>query len=94
MFNAYTTDGEVVVVQQDLRDGRLIIVEPGQMRGQPVAIVNDNDPNRILVSRDLVYRSPRGAGSGGDDPRRDDRRPYDPRPDDRRPDDPRPDEHR
>ena len=55
-FEAYTTDGESVLVEQDPRTGGLYIVGPGALRGQPVAIVNRDDHGRVLVTRDVQGR--------------------------------------
>jgi len=74
-FEAYTTDGESVLVEQDPRTGDLYIIQPDALRGQPVAIVNRDDRGRTLVTRDVQRR--RYEGSGGDrerDRRDEDRR--------------------
>jgi hypothetical protein len=63
-FEAYTTDGESVLVEQDPRTGDLYIVQPEALRGQPVTIVNRDDRGRTLVTRDVERR--RHEGSGGD----------------------------
>jgi hypothetical protein len=75
VFEAYTTDGQYVTVQQDPRTGDLFIVQPEQLRGERVAIVNRNDQGRVLVTRD-VQAPQRRQGSGGDEQHRgaDDRR--------------------
>jgi len=63
-FEAYTTDGDSVLVEQDPRTGDLFIVQPEQLRGERVAIVNRDDRGRTLVTRDVQTR--RYEGSGGD----------------------------
>jgi hypothetical protein len=63
-FEAVTTDGEAVLVEQDARTGGLYIVGPGPLHGQPVAIVNPDDHGRVLVTRDA--RDRRFEGSAGD----------------------------
>lgn len=68
-FEAYTTDGNYVTVQQDPRTGDLFIVQPEQLRGERVAIVNDQ--GQVLVTRDVQTRR-RQEGSGGDEQRRGD----------------------
>jgi hypothetical protein len=67
-FEAYTTDGNYVTVQQDPRTGDLFIVQPEQLRGERVAIVNRNDRGQVLVTRDVQTR--RRQGSGGDEQHR------------------------
>jgi hypothetical protein len=71
-FEAYTTDGETVLVEQDPRTGDLYIVGPGARHGEPVAIVNRDDHGRMLVTRDVKGR--RYEGSGGDGRHDDDHR--------------------
>jgi hypothetical protein len=63
-FEAYTTDGESVLVEQDRRTGEYFIVQPESLRGEPVALVNRDDRGRALVTRDVPRR--RLEGSGGD----------------------------
>jgi hypothetical protein len=63
-FEAYTTDGESVLVEQDPRTGDLFIVQPEPLRGERVAIVNRDDRGRTLVTRDVQAR--RHEGSAGD----------------------------
>ncbi|TMA11630.1 MAG: hypothetical protein E6J84_13650 [Deltaproteobacteria bacterium] len=63
-FEAYTTDGDSVLVEQDPRTGDLLIVQPEQLRGERVAIVNRDDRGRTLVTRDVQGR--RYEGSAGD----------------------------
>lgn len=63
-FEAYTTDGESVLVEQDPRTGDLYIVQPAALRGEPVAIVNRDDRGQTLVTRDVQRR--RYEGSAGD----------------------------
>jgi signal peptidase I len=65
VFEAYTTDGDSVMVQQDPRDGDLVIVAPDSMRGERVAMVNPDNNGRALVTRDVRYTH-RYQGSGGD----------------------------
>ncbi len=77
-FEAYTTDGDQVVVEQDPRSGYLYIVQPEQLRGQRVAIVDRDEQGRALVTRDVQmhrrYGAERGDGHHDDDRRDDDRR--------------------
>jgi hypothetical protein len=70
-FEAYTTDGNYVTVQQDPRTDDLFIVQPEELRGERVAIVNRNDRGQVLVTRDVQTRR-RQEGSGGDEQRRGD----------------------
>jgi len=63
-FEAYTTDGDSVLVEQDPRTADLFIVQPEQLRGERVAIVNRDDRGRTLVTRDV--RTRRYEGSAGD----------------------------
>jgi hypothetical protein len=71
-FEAYTTDGESVLVDQDPRTGELYIVQPEQFRGERVALVNRDAGGRALVTREVSRR--RYEGSAGDVRREDDRR--------------------
>ena len=71
-FEAYTTDGESVMVEQDPRTGDLYIVQPEQLRGERVALVNRDDRGRTLVTRDVERR--RYEGSAGDAERKDEPR--------------------
>lgn len=83
-FEAYTTDGDSVLVQQDPRNGYLYIVQPEQLQGERVAIVDRNEGGRPLVTRDVQMRGRYGVNRGdaerndghdrGDDRRDDDRR--------------------
>jgi hypothetical protein len=73
-FEAYTTDGESVLVEQDPRTGDLYIVQPEILRGQPVAIVNRDDRGRTLVTRDVQRRRYEGSGGDGERDRRDEDR--------------------
>jgi hypothetical protein len=68
-FEAYTTDGDSVLVEPDPRTGDLFIVQPEQLRGERVAIVNRDDHGRALVTRDVQER--RYEGSAGDAERND-----------------------
>ena len=78
VFEAWLTNGVPVSVREDRRTGDLFIVEPEQLRGEPVAIVNRDDHGRMIVTRDFQRRYYReGSGGDADDWRRehrDDRR--------------------
>src|SRR3954453_19650871 len=67
-FEADTTDGNNVLVAEDPRSGYFFIVEPIELRGQQVAIVN-RQGERMLVTRDVRVRH-RYQGSAGDIGRR------------------------
>jgi hypothetical protein len=73
-FEAYTTDGESVLVEQDPRTGDLYIVQPEALRGQPVAIINRDDRGRTLVTRDVQRRRYEGSGGAERDRHDEDRR--------------------
>jgi len=67
---AMNADGHEVLVQRDERTGELVIIEPYDMRGRVVAIVND-DPARPVVkaldAEELArMRHNRPLGSAGD----------------------------
>jgi len=67
VFEAQTTSGDFVRVQQDPRDGDLVIVDPIQLRGQRVAMVNrDTGRGVALVTIDTGPRRYYREGSGGD----------------------------
>jgi len=83
VFDAYTTDGAYVRVQQDPRSGDLMIVEPAALNGQHALMVNQDPGNGmplVEIAAGPQYR--RYQGSGGDrgeprdrgDQRGDDRR--------------------
>ena len=75
-FDAQTNDGDFVRVQQDSR-GDLYIIDPVQLRGQRVAMVNpDTGSGVALVTTDTGPRRQYREGSGGDqnDRREPDRR--------------------
>ena len=55
-FDAYTTDGESVLVETDSRTGNLYIVQPEQLRGQRVVLVDRDNGGRALVTRDVRMR--------------------------------------
>lgn len=76
VFEAYTTDGDSVMVEQDPQNGNLYIVQPVQLRGEAVALVNRDSDGRMLVTRE-VQRRQRYQGSGGDAERRDEHRRHD-----------------
>lgn len=73
-FEAYTTDGESVLVEQDPRTGDLYIVQPEALRGQPVAIINRDDRGQTLVRRDVQRHRYEGSGGEGERDRRDEDR--------------------
>lgn len=67
---ATLSDGHEVLVQRDATSGELIIVQPYEMQGTVVALVND-DPARpmvkVLDAEDLArLRHNHRLGSGGD----------------------------
>ena len=67
--DAYLTDGTTAVVGRDARSGELVIIEPYELRGRPVAVVNeDAEGHRTMVQ--LLDRSGwrdyHREGSGGD----------------------------
>jgi hypothetical protein len=73
-FEAYTTDGESVLVEQDPRTGDLYIIQPEALRGQPVAIISRDDRGRTLVTRDVQRRRYEGSAGGERDRHDEDRR--------------------
>ena len=70
-FEAYTTDGESVLVETDARTGNLYIVQPEQLRGERVVLVDQNNGGRALVTRDVRMRR-YGNAQPNDQYRRDD----------------------
>ncbi len=70
-FDAYTTNGDYVRIQQE-RDGDLVIVEPESMRGEHVAVISNDGANGApLVTTDVTnggWRARRPVGSAGDRP--------------------------
>jgi predicted DNA-binding antitoxin AbrB/MazE fold protein len=55
VFDAVTTDGTYVTVEEG-RNGVLRVVEPVELRGEEVAVVERDRYGRVLVTRDVTYR--------------------------------------
>jgi hypothetical protein len=55
-FDAQTTEGDYVTVEQDSRTGNMVIVQPPQWRGQQVAVVSNDGRGQVIVTRDVGSR--------------------------------------
>ena len=64
-FDAQTTEGDYVTVEQDSRTGNLIIVQPPQWRGQQVAVVSNDGRGQMIVTRDVGSRRRYNEGNDG-----------------------------
>ena len=73
-FEAYTTDGESVLVEEDARTGNLYIVQPEQLRGERVALVDRDNGGRALVTRDVRMHPRYGNAEPNEQYRRQDDR--------------------